>query len=179
MNWCDIPGALDGFENNPAFLEKLAIDDDTEMLKKETLSKKNMAVCDTCSWIRKRRYQKKMIRQFLSINPDMDYSKFFGTRCRPAIYCCFPTYQEDGFFDPRMYYDFNHYTKVFLSPRGDLRKYHGDIFPIRSSYALGPKDRDAAIITNRRIRHQIIDEESINCYSYLKKHYGALIDEIW
>ena len=150
MNWCDIPGALDGFENNPAFLEKLAIDNDTEMLKKETLSKKNMAVRDTFSWIRKRRYKKKMIRQFLSINPDMDYSKFFGTRCRLAIYCYFPTYHEDGFFDPRMYYFTLTTILGCFSLRGDLRKYHGDIFPIRSSYALGPKDRDAAIITNLR-----------------------------
>lgn len=79
----------------------------------------------------------------------------------------------------KMTYSFNPYTRVFLSLRGDLRKYHGAAFPSRSSYALRPKDKDAAKITNRRIRRHSLDEDMSSRYSYCKKYYGPLIDEIW
>ena len=119
-----------------------------------------------------------MVRRFLSINPDMDYSKRHGTRCSPTIYLCFPSYNDGDFYDPKMTYSFNPYTRVFLSLRGDLRKYHGAAFPIRGSYALGPKDKNAAKITNRWIRRQALDEDMCRSYSYYEKLYGSLIDEI-
>lgn len=109
----------------------------------------------------------------------MDYSKWHGTRCSPAIYLCFPTCDDGDFYDPKMTYSFIPYTRVFLSLRGDLRKYHGAVFPIRGSYALGPKDKDAAKITNRRIRRHALDEDMSRSYSYYKKLYSPLIDEIW
>jgi len=119
-----MPGALDNFERNPAFHEKLAIDADIEPVRNVMPANKQAFRQIDCSWVKKR-------------------------------------------------------TRVFLSLRGDLRKFHGAAFPIRSSYALGPKDKDAAKITNRRIRRHALDEDMCRSYSYYKKLYGPLIDEIW
>ena len=179
INWYEMPGALDNFEYNPAYHEKLVIDADVAPLKKvPSYSNQTIHLTD-CSWVKKRKYKKKMVRQFLSINPDMDFSKHPGMRCSRGIYLCFPAYDDGDFYDPRMTYSFNSYTRVFLSLRGDLRKYHGAAFPFRDSYALGPKDKDVAKITNRRIRHHALDEDMSSNYSYCKKLYGPLIDEIW
>ena len=175
----DMPGALDDFESHPAYLEKLSVDVDVEMTTDVISTGEKTKSLRVCSWIRKRKHKKKMVRRFLTINTDMDYSKLYGMRCSPAIYLCFPSYNEGNYYDPKMTYSFNPYTRVFLSFRGDLRKYHGAAFPIRSSYALGPKDRDVAKITNRRIRRYALDEETVRSYSYCKKLYEPLIDEIW
>ena len=177
MKWYDMPGALTGLECEPAYLEKLAIDADAEPGRQTAPGRK--APRRACSWVRKRRFKKKMVRRFLSINPDLDYSGLCGTDCRPGIWLRIPSYEDDGFYDPRMIYLFNTYTKVFLSPRGDLRKYHGDVFPDGSSYALGRKDKDAAKITNRRIRRHANDAEPVGSYSFCRKLYGPLIDEVW
>ena len=177
--WYDMPGALDDFESHPAYLEKLAIDAVAEVTTDVIPAGEKKKARSVCSWVKKRKYKKKLIRRFLTINPDMDYTKLRGMRCSPAIYLCFPDYNNGDFYDPKMTYSFNPYTRVFLSLRGDLRKYHGAAFPSRSSYALGPKDKDAAKITNRRIRRHSLDEDMSSSYSYCKKHYGPLIDEIW
>lgn len=176
LNWYDLPGALDDFENNPAYLEKLETDSEEEIETEEKFCERKAT---TCTWFKKRNYKKKMVRRFLSINPDMDYSKSYGMRCSPAIYLCFPSFEEDGFYDPKMTYTFNPYTHIFLSPRGDLWKYHGEAFPIRSSYALGRKDKVTARITNRRIRHLAVDEDISNSYTYLKKSCSPMINRIW
>lgn len=177
LYWYDMPGALDDLESNVAYLEKMAVDVEVEQESSGTLNKACFKRVN--SWVRKRNYKKKMIRRFLSINPDMDYSKFCGTSCSPAIYLCIPSFNDGDYYDPKMTYNFNPYEKIFLSPRGDLRKYHGAVYPVRGSYALGHKDKDNAKITNRRIRHQEIDEEMINNHSYNKKVYGPLVDRIW
>lgn len=177
--WYDMPGALDDFESHPAYLEKLAVDADFEVTKEVISPSEKTTDRSVCSWVKNRKHKKKMVRRFLTINPDMDYSKLYGMRCSPAIYLCFPSYNDGNYYDPKMTYSFNPYTRVFLSLRGDLRKYHGAAFPIRGSYALGAKDRDAAKITNRRIRRHALDEETVGSYSYCKKLYGPLIDEIW
>lgn len=179
MKWYDMPGVLDALESHPAYLEKLAVDADAELTADMIPTVVRTKTRSVCSWVRKRKHKKKMVRRFLTINPDMDYSKLHGMRCSPAIYLCFPTYNEGDFYDPKMTYSFNPYTRVFLSLRGDLRKYHGAAFPIRGSYALGAKDKNAAKITNRRIRHLALDDNMSNNYSYCKKLYGSLIDEIW
>lgn len=179
INWYEMPGALDNFERNPAYHEKLAIDAIIEPVRNVMPANRQAFRRVDCSWVKKREYKKKLVCRFLSINPDMDYSKRYGTRCSPAIYLCFPTYNDGDFYDPKMTYSFNPYTRVFLSLRGDLRKYHGAAFPIRGSYALGPKDKDAAKITNRRIRRHALDEDMSRSYSYYKKLYSPLIDEIW
>ena len=179
VKWHDMAGALDDFESHLAYLEKLAVDAVVEVTTDVIPTSEKKKARIVCSWVRKRKHKKKMVRRFQTINPDMDYSKLYGMRCSPAIYLCFPSYNEDGYYDPKMTYSFNPYTKVFLSLRGDLRKYHGAAFPIRGSYALGSKDKEAAKITNRRIRRHALDENMSSSYSYCKKLYGPLIDEIW
>lgn len=179
VEWYDMPGALDDFESHPAYPQKLTIDAAVEVTTDEIPAGEKTKARSVCSWVKKREYKKKLVHRFLSINPDMDYSKWHGTRCSPAIYLCFPTCDDGDFYDPKMTYSFNPYTRVFLSLRGDLRKYHGAVFPIRGSYALGPKDKDAAKITNRRIRRHALDEDMSRSYSYYKKLYSPLIDEIW
>ena len=139
INWYEMPGALDNLENNPAYLEKIAIDAEPEQNAAVTITHRQLR--STCSWIEKRNYKKKMVRRFLSINPDMDYSKLDGTTCGAAIYLCFPDYNDGDFYDPKMVYSFNPYSRVFLSPRGDLRKYHGAASFCRGSYTLGCKDK--------------------------------------
>lgn len=179
LNWYDMPGALDGFENDPAYLDKAVIDDKAEQNPAITIS--HGKIRSTCAWIEKRNYKKKMVRRFLSINPDMDYSKLGGTRCSPAIYLCFPDYNDGDFYDPKMIYNFNPHSRIFLSPRGDLRKYHGavSVSPCRGSYALGHKDKAVSKITNRCLRHLATDEEVPRSYSYCKKLYGPMIDDLW
>ena len=115
INWYEMPGALDNFERNPAYHEKLAIDADIEPVRNMMPANKQAFRQIDCSWVKKREYKKKLVRRFLSINPDMDYSKRHGTRCSPAIYLCFPTYNDGDFYDPKMTYSFNPYTRVFLS----------------------------------------------------------------
>lgn len=110
-NWYEIPGALEDFENNPAYHEKLAIDADIELVKNVKPANKQTFCRTDCSWVKKRIYKKKLVRRFLTINPDMDYSKLHGMRCSPAIYLCFPDYNNGDFYDPKMTYSFNPYTQ--------------------------------------------------------------------
>ena len=131
------------------------------------------------AWVSKRNHKKKIIRRFLSVNPYMDYSKLCGTGCSPAIYLCIPSYNDGDYYDREMTYNLNPYEKIFLSPHGDLRKYRGTVYPIRGSYALSHKDKDASKITNRLIRKYALDDELICSHSYYKKVYGPLVDRIW
>lgn len=172
-------GALDDFESHPAYLEKLAVDADIEVTTDAIPSSEKKTDRSDCSWVKKRKHKKKMVRHFLTINPDMDYSKLYRMRCSPAIYLYSPSYNDGNYYDSKMTYCFNPYTRIFLSLRGDLRKYHGSAFSIRSGYALESKDKDAAKITSRRIRQHALDEETARSYSYFKKLYGPLIVEMW
>lgn len=175
----DMPGALDNFESNPIYLEKLAIDAEAELAKNVTTAGKRKSNRSYCSWVKKRNYKKKMVRRFLTINPDMDYSKVEGMRCTPVIWIRHFYYNDGDYYDPKMTYSINPYTRVFLSLRGDLRKYHGLVSYSHYSIALGPKEKDTAKITNRRIRHHALDEEASSNYSYCKKLYGPLVDQTW
>ena len=178
MNWYDMPGALNGFENNPAYHEKTAADSYEERVRKKT-SRTDQRLHFSNSWIKNRNYKKKMVRRFLSINPDMDYSKHAGTSCRTGVYRCGSINEDSEVRDQRMIYDFNIYTRVFRSPRGDLRKFHGNVFPVYGRYALAQKDKEAVKLTNRRIRYRTLDDENGKSYSYCRKLYSPVIDSIW
>lgn len=115
VEWYDMPGALDDIESHPAYLEKLAIDAEVEVTTDVILASEKAKDRSVYSWIKKRKHKKKMFCRFLTINPDMDYSKLYGMRCSPAIYLCFPSYNEGDYHDPKMTYSFNPYTRVFLS----------------------------------------------------------------
>lgn len=115
-----------------------------------------------------------MIRRFLTINPGMDLENASGQHCSSGVYISIHWYYEDsGLYDPRMEHGFNYYTKVFLSPRGVLRKYYGTVvWHCRDSFELTRKDVNVAKLTNRRIRYHANDEEVSKRYSYYKKLYG-------
>lgn len=176
MKWYEMSGALDNFECNPAYLEKVALDTDDNPTIKVVSFNRTEADQPSSSWIKKRKYKKKLVRRFLSVNPDMDYSQSHGTRCNPALYCYYLSCNDGDAYDPKMSYNLNPYTRVFLSVRGDLRKYHGSVYPMRSCYALERKDKSTARMTNRRIRYHALDEETISgcSYSYYKKLFGPL-----
>ena len=179
LNWYDMPGALD-IENNDAYIEKMAIDDCEE---NTDVALKSRNIRKTCSWIENRNHKKKMIRRFLSMNPAMDFSNNKGTDCINAIVLNTPKYTEDGFYDPRISYNFNTYCNIFLSRRGDLRVYHGASAINRSGiYTLGKKDKESyQKVTNRRIRHLKvdIDADAPNNYAYFKKAFNPMIDYLW
>lgn len=178
LNWYELPEAFGGMENNPEYLIKISIDrEDDEKIVKKYIPKR-AAKRTTNSWIEKRNHKKHMVRLFLTVNSAMDYSRICGTGCGTGIHICTPGIIDGESFDPKTSYAFNLYSHIFLSPRGDLRKYHGDIFPIRSSYALGNKDKDIPKLTNRRIRYSDNTDSTVR-YSYYKKLYAPLVDTIW
>lgn len=167
MNWYDLPGALDGFESNPAYLEKLAVDSEEEIEGMDRPSGKRVTQT-SCSWVKKRRYKKKMVRRFLSINPDLDYSSSHGMRCCKGYYI----HDEHESF-PRHYYTFNRYTKVYLSRRGDLRKFNGQVVFENKRLSLWKKDKTVGKLTNRRIHYNENYGEACRTHSYCKKLYGS------
>ena len=115
VKWYDMPGALDDFESRPAYLEKLVVDANVEVTTDVIPARKKTTNSRNCSWVRKRKHKKKKVRRFLTINPNKDYSKFYGTWCSPTIYLCFPFYNKGDYYDPEMTYSFNPYIRVFLS----------------------------------------------------------------
>lgn len=113
VEWYDMPGALDDFESHPAYLEKLAIDAVVEVTADVIPAGEKKKARSVYSCVKKRKHKKKLIRRFLTINPDMDYTKLHGMRCSPAIYLCFPDYNNGDFYDPKMTYTFNPYIHSF------------------------------------------------------------------
>lgn len=175
MDWYE-KACEQGFENDPEYLEKIELDE--EEVKHMTSPGKRVPKRRDCAWVRKRRYKKKMVRRFLSINPGLDYSALRGDSCSSAIYINYFYCEAGEYSDPNVTYSFNPYTHVFLSRRGDLRVYHGAVNSVRRSYTLMPKDQLAARLTNRRLRHHPIDEDAANRYSYCKKIY-SWADDGW
>ena len=169
-NWYDMPGALDNLESNPAYLEKMAIDNIEDSTKEVCSTRKTKTKYD-CAWVKKRHYKKKLVRKFLSVNPAMDYTKNTGTYCRNAIYVDIPFYEGEYLYW-KMAYNFNPYTKVFLSVHGDLRKYYGPVLSVRGTYGLGFRGMDFSQITNRRIRHCPVDRDVPTSYACCKKVFG-------
>lgn len=168
-NWFDYPEVFCDLENDPHLLEKLMLDEeyDNQVGVHKSVKKERAN-----TWDRKRRYKKKTVRKFLSLNPAMDYSGLYGMRCASAIYLCYP-YVVDGVYqDPQTEYCINPYTKVFLSRHGDLRIYRGNISYINGNFALSNKDRTIQRTTNKRIRKEAENEERPQTYSYYKKSLG-------
>lgn len=93
-------------------------------------------------------------------------------RCASAIYLCYPYVVDGAYQDPQIEYCINPYTKVFLSRRGDLRIYRGNISYINGNFALANKDRSIQRTTNKRIRKEAENEERSQTYSYYKKSLG-------
>lgn len=77
-------------------------------------------------WEKKAAYKAKLMRRFLSINPWMDLNEVEGMRCPCADVI-------DNHCDDR-WTNLNPYTKVFISTKGDVRKYHGEIRRVNRYY---------------------------------------------
>lgn len=160
----------------PEFEEKILIDEDD---KRFDAKPKRAEKHRINSWNRKRQYKKKLVRRFLSMNPAMDYSNMAGQNCAEAIYINYPHVFNGEYHDHRLEYTLNPYTKIFLSPRGDLRVYHGNISYIHGSYTLANKDKNVQRITNKRIRKADMEDISTVDFSYCKKRYGPWVDDLW
>ena len=122
-----------------------------------------------------------MVRRFLSMNPAMDYSAMKGLyHFNKGIYLNSACYDLDNasFYDPHVNYCLNPYTRVYLTYRGDLRIMHGDIFRIGTSFALGYTKKKAIKCMNRKLRKAEFFD-GIPSYSFCKKYYCPMIDEIW
>lgn len=171
LNWYEIPGALDGIEKHPAFIEKKVLDETSLQESSAALAFKRTPKEN--SWVKKRNFKKKMFRQFLSINPDLNFSLINGIRLSPSIFLCFSDFDADGRFkDYKMEYNFNPYTRVYLTPSGYLRKYHGTVEIGTGIYDLDNTNKFASKVTNRRLRQHATDEEYSCNYSYYKKVFG-------
>ena len=160
----------------PEYAEKYLLDEEDVYC---TTKPKRAEKLRENAWNRKRHYKKKMVRRFLTMNPAMDFSNMAGQNCRQAIYIHYPNVFDGEYQDPRMEYALNPYTKVFLSPRGDLRVYHGNISYIRGSYTLANKDKSLQRVTNRRIRKASMEDIATTNFSYCKKCYGPWVDDLW
>lgn len=101
VEWYDMPGALDDFESHPAYPQKLTIDAAVEVTTDEIPAGEKTKARSVCSWVKKREYKKKLVCRFLSINPDMDYSKRDAGQhreglCRGGNHCVFAWHGSSG-----------------------------------------------------------------------------------
>ena len=175
-NWYEHYDVVERMNRDPEYKEKLKCEDDreTKAHKKNAIRRKRED-----AWSRKRSHKKKMVRRFLSMNPAMDYSEFGGTSRGNGIYVSDSGASDGKYRNARTQYCMNPYTKVYLSPRGDLRVYHGNVSYIRGSFTLVKKDKMQQKLTNKRIRMERITEESGGSYSYKKKLFGPEDDDLW
>lgn len=180
INWYDDLAVWANMEDNNEFMQKVNLDE--EDFKKIHHRKTCTSVKQRDSaWVRNDRHKKRMRHCFLSINPAMNIDELGGMKCSEAIYLHWPTFEDGKFHDARMEYCLNPYEKIFLSKRGDLRVYHGNVFYHRSgSFTLVNKDPFVSKLTNKRIRNDAIsEEESPKHYSFYKKCYGPRVDDLW
>lgn len=153
--------------------------DDSAAGEKADKSVRRTGSCRPCSWIRKRNHKKKIIRRFLSMNPAYDFSGLIGIRPEPAIWLNSFCVGETEDYDPMLTYNINPYYHIYLSPRGDLRIYHGDISFEHGSYAMGHRNRGAKKKTNKILRRIASDEEMIHSASVYRKMGRIPRDFIW
>ena len=119
-------------------------------------------------WQRKKDYKDKLKRRFLSINPGMDIQGLRG--CTATRADVLLTHSDDREIS------FNPYVNLFVSKRGDIRKYHGKI-RIKSRYyyeTCGYEDRYGIRLVQRRIRRELINEDTSLSMSYLRKKFMVL-----
>lgn len=134
------------------------------------------------AWCRNRAHKKAMVRRFLSRNPSMNLSDKGGTQASPGIYVVTYYDEEPGsHHKPNLSYNLNPCEYLFLSFRGDIRKYHGRIvYSRRGSYCLMNKEYEIPTLTNRRIRRLPIKEDDRTlCPSYYKKLLSPQKDPGW
>ena len=169
----DFSVLLDQHWDDSAVTEKTEQDD---VQHEETVNHSQQYSRRPCSWIRKRNHKKKMVRRFLSMNPAYDYSKMQGIRPEPSVWLNSFCMDAKGYYDPMLTYGINPYYHIYLSPRGDLRIYHGVISFDHGWMAMANKNPCTKKKTNKTLRRITSDDDMIHG-SYRK--YGIPGDFIW
>ena len=169
--------ALLEMTSHPEFIDKTLFDELYANEFVDSIHQNNHRLLS--GWYRKRMYRKKLVRRFLSCNPDLIISDIPGTRMRNAVVVC--DFKDEP-FNPRHDYCINVYQKLYISSAGDIRPckkrliHHGGckLFGIFSNDI-----PDAKKYTNRCIRSKAIRmEDSIpSSPSYYKKKYSRLINQ--
>ena len=139
-----------------------------EEIYEEKRAKRDCRKLRDNAWTRKRAYRKKMVREFLSLNPGMKIEYIHPLRSLNAIFI------DDEISTNGGLYNINHVSHVYITPRGHFEIFRGKLewgFNGRI-FGMGCKDRDAAAIINRRIRHMAMDDECNMKYSDCKKKFA-------
>lgn len=176
MNRLEYQNAMEKYESNSDYLEKMALDKKAYLPSAKNHKKAKQR---DNSWVRDRAYKKKLVRKFLSINPSMNYSLSPGMRCEYAIYMSYPHTFDGKYVNHRFQYVLNPYTKIFASEHGDLRKCNKGIAYERGNLSIYNIKLNQSKITNRRIRKIPIDDETSYKFSYCKKKFGPYVDNGW
>ena len=118
-----------------------------------------------CAWIRKKNYTERMKLRFHKMHHHGSQMVLEGIIYRGTIYL----YHCPD--DWRTHSAFNFHEGLYVSRRGDVRRFEGKIFAYRNTLrAISPAQRKAYVVQgNRRIRHEKDMEENCVSYSNLKK----------
>ena len=77
---------LDGCENHPEFIRKLHLDLQEDESRRNTAQNAHPRMARENAWYRKRKFKKRMIRQFLSVDPTSNIDRENGNRASRGIY---------------------------------------------------------------------------------------------
>lgn len=143
---------LEGCEHHPEYLEKMDVDLQEENLRGKTAQNAHPRMARENAWYRKREFKKRMIRQFLSVDPTSSIDRENGNRASRGIYLASEKITVN--------YWINVYTRTYVSPKGDVRHVGCAISPAQpvgfSIYKLSAFTRRRG---NRMIRRLPIAED--------------------
>lgn len=104
---------LDGCENHPEYIRKLNLDLQEDESRRNTAQNAHPRMARENSWLRKRKFKKRMVRQFLSVDPTSSIDRESGNRASRGIYLASEKITVN--------YWINVYTRTYVSLRGDVR----------------------------------------------------------
>lgn len=158
------------------YVEKIYQDDksDSSVMIKDCHQKRNREN----SWIRKKRYRKKLIKRFLSVKPDMTSEECYPMESTGNVVYLNPEAAINGGC-----YCLNHVNHLYMTRRGFTEQFRGRVewWYGGTIYGIERKNHDIGKITNRRIRHEKIDVENgevLRYSTYKKKYAPKLVDVI-
>lgn len=166
-NWYEV--TMNNSKLKEEFFEKINEEDCEryELVNKPFKSRDN-------SWVRKRIYRKKMVRNFLFLNPSMKLNEVDPLHSINGVYIKALSTNGDE-------YNINHVSHIYISPRGKnhLEVFRGALEWGRTGrvFGIGCKNRDIGKITNRRIRHMKTETEIGMKHSYCKKKFAPKMKE--
>lgn len=163
-NWFEI--SMSDPELRKAFYEKIYEKDDNTEYR---MANKHVKARDN-SWVKKRSYRKKMVRNFLSLKPSMKIEDLHPLYSKNAIYINNHISTDGGA------YNINHVSHLYITPRGHLQKFRGVLEWGHDGvvFGVGCKDRNISRITNRRIQRMKSEIDMSMKYSYYKKTFAPI-----